>query len=211
MVKTLFGYKLGMTTFIDSSGRAVAATILKFGPSPVIQIKTKELNGYNSLQIGYGEVKPARLTKPQLGHQNKAGVTMKYLREVPVADEEIESCKLGQIFDISIFSENDIVSVMGYSKGCGVAGVMKRHGFSGSQKTHGQSDRARAHGSIGGGTSPGRVLPGTKMAGHHGVEKITTKGLRILKLDKENNLMWIKGAVPGTKKSFVKVQVQNYN
>lgn len=195
MVNGLLGTKLRMARMVDDTGAVVATTILKVGPCYVTQVKTKEHDGYDAVQIGYGEVR--KLTKPKVGHLRRAGAVplLRHLREVKA--ESIADVTVGQRIDAGIFAPGDRVDVTGVSKGRGFAGVVKRHGFGGGPKTHGQSDRWRAPGSIGAGTTPGRVLKGTRMAGRMGGERVTIKNLKVLAVDAERNLMAVEGAVPG--------------
>jgi large subunit ribosomal protein L3 len=158
----------------------------------VTQIKKSDKEGYDAIQLGFGEAK--RLNSPQKGHLKKIGL-LKHLREFVVND--IESVKVGQVIDVSIFKPGDFVDVTGISKGKGFAGVVKRHGFAGGPKTHGQSDRHRAPGSIGATTSPARVLKGMKMAGHMGNERVTVRRLKVVEADAERNLLLVRGSVPG--------------
>lgn len=177
--------------------------MIKLGPNSVTQVKSKEKDGYSALQIGFGEKKSVR--KPQIGHLKKAGVEKKvrWLREIrdEATMEPGTEITLGQVFHIG-----DAVKVTGSSKGRGFAGGIKRHGFHGGPKTHGQSDRHRAPGSIGSGTTPGRVLKGKRMAGHMGVERVSYKGLEVVGVDKEENILTVKGGVPGSIGSLVMVE-----
>jgi large subunit ribosomal protein L3 len=182
-----------MTQVFRDDGRAEAATIISAGPCTVVQIKTADKEGYYAAQLGFGESK--KLTSPQKGHLKEMG-SFRYLRELRVADTN--KVNLGDKVDVSLFQPGDLADVIGRSKGKGFAGVVKRYGFSGGPKTHGQSDRHRAPGSIGAGTTPGRVLKGKRMPGHMGSQRVTARNLEILKADAENNLLLIKGAVPGT-------------
>lgn len=195
MINGLIGKKIRMTTAFDQNkGIAVPVTIIKVGPCKVTQVKTSNKDGYESVQIGYQESN--RLNKPSLGHQKRSDSSFKYLREVKV--EDIDSIEVGQLLDCGIFKVGDEVSVTGISKGKGFAGTVKRHNFSGGPKTHGQSDRHRAPGSIGAGSSPGRVWKGTKMSGHMGSRRVTQKGLEVVKVDVNENILEIKGSVPGS-------------
>lgn len=192
-----------MTSTYDARGRRVGATVIEIFPNTVTQVKTKDgKDGYDAVQLGFGTKKSVK--KPQIGHAKKAGVDKKirWFREIrqQTTDNsgQLEELKPGQEIQVGqVFSVGDEVKVTGTSKGKGFAGGMKRHGFHGGPKTHGQSDRWRAPGSIGSGTTPGRVLKGKKMAGHMGVETVTVRGLEIVALDKNNNLLTVKGAVPG--------------
>ncbi|NOZ62931.1 MAG: 50S ribosomal protein L3 [Calditrichaeota bacterium] len=199
----IIGKKLGMTRLFDDSGQRVVVTIIEAGPCYVTDIKSKEAHGYDAVQLGFDEKREKVTTNPLLGHFKRAGV--KALRVVKefrpfVTDEPL---KLGDQVTVDIFSEGDKVNVTGISKGRGFAGPVKRYGFSGGPKTHGQSDRHRAPGSIGQSSYPSRVLKGVKMAGRMGGKKVTIKNLEIVKVDKENNYLMVKGAVPGHIKNYV--------
>ncbi len=185
-----------MTSGYDARGRRVGATIVEIQPNWVTQIKTIEgKDKYNSVQIGLGEKKSVK--KPQIGHLKKAGIDKKvrFLREIRTDETNLEpgtEVKLNQVFSIG-----DALKVTGISKGRGFQGGVRRHGFHGGPKTHGQSDRHRAPGSIGSGTTPGRVYKGKKMAGHMGVETVSVRNLEVIGLDKDSNLLTIKGGIPG--------------
>jgi large subunit ribosomal protein L3 len=196
MIAGIIGRKLGMTQMFRDSGEAEAVTAVEAGPCSVIQIKTAAKEGYNAVQLGFGEAK--RLKSPERGHLRGLG-QFKHLREFRVDDIADIQVKL----DVSLFKEGDLVDVTGVSKGKGFSGVVKRHGFAGGPKTHGQSDRHRHPGSIGSTTSPGRVLKGTRMAGHMGNRRVTMRKLEVLKTDPERNLLLIKGAVPGAKNGLL--------
>ena len=202
MIEGLLGKKLGMTQIFDETGRAVPVTVLEVGPCPVTQIKTKERDGYEALQLGFGHSK--RLNSPERGHRRPSGADSRYLREVRASD--VDEFRVGQVLDCTLFKEGELVDVTGISKGRGFAGVMKRHGFGGGPKTHGQSDRARAPGSIGASATPGRVLKGMRMAGQMGNERVTTQNLRVAKVDAQRNLVLVRGSVPGSKGGLVMVR-----
>ena len=199
----LLGTKLGMTQVFGEGGVTIPVTVIQAGPCYVTQIKTAERDGYNAIQLAYGETR--KLTRPERGHLRKAGVPpMRYLREFRVTNPT--DYRLGQQLTVSIFRPGEKVDVIGTSKGRGFAGVVKRHGFAGGPRTHGQSDRLRAPGSIGSGTTPGRVLKGLRMAGHMGNERVTIKNLEIVRVDPERNLLLVKGSVPGHIKGLVMVR-----
>ncbi len=203
MIKGLLGKKIKMTTSFNlESGEAVPVTILQVGPCKVTQIKTETKDGYVAVQIGYQEAK--KLNKPAQGHLKRSDSNFKYLREFETQD--VDSMEVGQTLDCGIFQVGDIVSVTGISKGKGFAGTVKRWNFKGGPKTHGQSDRHRAPGSIGAGSSPGRVWKGTKMSGHMGSERVTQKGLRIVKVDTKDNILEVQGSVPGSVKSMIMIE-----
>ena len=191
-IKGIIGRKLGMTQIFRDNGKAEAVTAIEAGPCTVTQVKTAAKEGYNAVQLGFGEVK--RLNSPQRGHLKELE-QFKYLREFRVAD--IEGVQVGDKVDVSLFKTGDLVDVSGVSKGKGFAGVVKRYHFAGGPKTHGQSDRHRAPGSIGAGTSPGRVLKGKRMPGHMGNRKVTVRHLEVFEADPARNLLLIKGAVSG--------------
>ena len=201
MIQGILGKKIGMTQVFRPDGRAEAVTALEAGPCLVTQIKTVVKDGYDALQIGFGEKR--RITKPLEGHLKRTG-KFRYLREVPV--QEIADLQVGHTIDVSLFTPGERVNVTGTSKGRGFAGGMKRWGFHGGPKTHGQSDRHRAPGSIGAGTTPGRVLKGMKMAGHMGNRRVTTQNLEVLEVDPDRNLLLLRGAVPGARNSLLMIQ-----
>tara|TARA_A100001037_G_C15004845_1_gene568871 strand:- start:72 stop:701 length:630 start_codon:yes stop_codon:yes gene_type:complete len=207
MINGLIGKKMNMTTsFDDEIGVAIPTTIIKLGPCKVTQVKTVKRDGYESVQIGFDEKN--NLNKPQIGHQKRSESSFRILKEV--TSDSVDSVEVGQSFDCSIFEVGEKVSIQGISKGKGFAGTVKRYNFKGGPKTHGQSDRHRAPGSIGAGSSPGRVWKGTKMSGHMGDEKITQRGLKITKVDKINNLIEVKGSVPGSNTNTVIVLKEKY-
>ena len=199
-MRGLLGKKIGMTRIFDIDGNAVPVTVLQAGPCTVTQLKTIDNDGYDAIQVGYGERKQKHLSKPLKGHFDKAGVEPKRIlaefEKVPGFDYQV-----GQSFHVGIFNEGDYVSVSGLSKGKGFTGVIKRHNFARQKKTHGTGHTERAPGSIGQASDPSRVFPGMRMAGQHGNAKVTIENLEIMKIDKENNQLLIKGAVPGAKNS----------
>jgi large subunit ribosomal protein L3 len=205
VVNGLLGTKHRMGRIVDDTGTVVGTTILSLGPCFVTQLKTADRDGYDAVQIGFGEVR--KLTKPKVGHLRHSTASvplLRYLREVKRdGDDEVE---IGQRIDASMLAPGDRVDVTAISKGRGFAGVMKRHGFHGGPKTHGQSDRWRAGGSVGAGTTPGRVLKGTRMPGRMGGERVTVKNLIVLAVDTERNLVALKGAVPGPSGALVLVR-----
>ena len=163
------------------------------------QVRVPERDNYSAVQIGFSETR--NLKSPERGHLKSVGKPFRHLREVPAAD--IAGIEVGDPVEVDIFAEGDLIDAIGISKGRGFAGTVKRHGFAGGPKTHGQSDRHRGPGSIGSGTFPGRVWRGTKMSGHMGAERVTVRNLEIVQIDKDRNLLFIKGAVPGTSKSLL--------
>ena len=200
----LLGEKLGMTQVFQEDGTAQAVTVLEAGPCMVTQVKTMAKDGYEAVQLSFGEKR--RLNKPEEGHLRQAG-KFRYLRELPPAD--LDYVQVGQTVDVSIFQPGDIINVTGTTKGRGFAGGIKRHGFSGGPKTHGQSDRHRAPGSIGAGTTPGRVFKGKRMAGHMGNVRVTAQNVEVIQVDLERNLLLIRGSVPGANRQLVLIQHTN--
>ena len=188
-MRGLIGKKVGMTRVFDENGNIVPVTVLQAGPCMVIQIKTTQKDGYEAVQVGYGERKPKHMTKPLQGHFDAAGVpAQKVLAEfdkVPGFEY-----KTGQAFHVGLFQEGEYVNVSGTSKGKGFSGVIKRHNFSRQKKTHGTGHTERAPGSIGQASDPSRVFPGMKMAGHHGNSKVTVENLEVVKVDKEITNYW---------------------
>ena len=200
----ILGHKIGMTQIFDDAGIAVPVTVVQAGPCHVTQVKTEKTDGYDAVQIAYGDVKEKRVKSPLKGHFSKAGVDPKrYLREFDFAD--MEEVKVGDEIKADIFAEGSTVRVSGISKGKGFQGTIKRHNFSRGPKTHGQSDRHRAPGSIGATTSPGRVFKGTRMAGHMGDERVTVQRLEVFESDPTRNLLLVKGAVPGARNGLLMI------
>lgn len=197
-MKFILGQKIGMSQVFTDKGKVVPVTLVEAGPCVVTQIKTREKDGYQAVQIGFGEVR--KLTKPLAGHLKDLGKP-RYLREF---EDEIKNFKVGQKIDVSVFKEGDKVKVSGISKAKGFTGVVKRHGFKGSPATHGTKHTLRAPGSIGS-AFPEKVFKGMKMAGRMGGGRITVTGLKIAKIDKENNLLAIGGAVPGKKGTLLEI------
>lgn len=200
----LLGKKLGMTSVFLSDGKSVPVTVIEAGPCPVYAIRTNENDGYNALQLGFGEKKEKRTAKAQLAVYNKVGLKPpKLLREFKNFDGDY---KVGDSINVEIFQEGDKVKVTGMSKGKGFQGVMRRHGFGGvGGTTHGQSDRLRAPGSIGQSSDPSRVFKGTRMAGRTGYDKVTVSNLQVVKIMPEKNIIMVKGAVPGSINSLVEI------
>ena len=191
----ILGTKLGMTQIFDNSGLAIPVTIIKAGPCVITQIKTPDTDGYNSIQIGYSEVRSSLLNKPRLGHLKKTNsLPLKYLKEYKI--DSFNGEEVGSIISVESFNVGETISVTGKTIGKGFAGTVKRHNFTRGPMTHGSKNH-REPGSIGMGTPPGRVYPGKKMAGRLGGGKTTIKNLQIILINKENNLLVIKGAVPG--------------
>ena len=201
MIQGFLGKKVGMTQVFEEDGRVVPVTVIQAGPCIVTQVKTREKDGYEAVQLGFGETK--QLNKPESGHLKGNG-NCRYLREVQ-ADDASEF-EVGQRIGVDIFEPGEVLDVIGRSRGRGFAGTMKRHGFGGGPRTHGQSDRARAPGSIGGGTTPGKVFKGLKMAGHMGNRRITAKGLKVVRVDPDRNLLLVKGGVPGAPNGLLQIR-----
>jgi large subunit ribosomal protein L3 len=195
VVTGLLGNKIGMTQIFDESGNIISVTILKVGPCVVTQIKTKEKDGYNSIQLGYGNASTKSLTQSELGHLQKSKIQpLKYLKEFKV--DENDSFQIGQVLNVNSFVSGQLVNIKGKSIGKGFSGLQKRHNFSRGPMTHGSKNH-REPGSIGMGTTPGRVLPGKKMAGQLGNKIITIKKLKIMQINLEENILVIKGSIPG--------------
>lgn len=200
----LLGRKLGMTTVFSARGEAIPVTVIEAGPNHVLNVRTKDRDGYEAVQIGFGDINPKKLTKPVLGQMKGAGVAVRYIREMSA--DNVEDHSVGETLDVNLFNADDLVDVTGWSKGRGFAGVMRRHGFKGGKRTHGQSDRMRAPGSLGAGTTPGKVWKGKRMAGRMGNDRKTVQRLRVVRVDGERHLLLIKGSVPGAKNGLVYVR-----
>ena len=199
----ILGTKLGMTQVFDAQGKAIPVTVIQAGPCTVTQIKTKPTDGYSAVQIGYSEVKPKALNKPELGHLAKSGANpLRHLQEYRL--EDTSSFELGQQLKADTFTPGQIVDVIGTSIGKGFAGFQKRHNFKRGPMSHGSKNH-REPGSIGPGTTPGRVYPGKRMAGRMGNVQVTVRKLTIVRVDTEQNLLLIKGAVPGKAGALVNV------
>ena len=197
MFKGLLGKKIGMTQIFDDNGAAIPVTIIEAGPCFVTQVRNVEGDGYSAVQLGFGEVKPKRLTGGQLGHLKRNDLPpLRYLREFRAKNAEMSA---GDQLKADVFAIGDYVDITGTSKGRGFAGVVKRHGFAGGPKTHGQSDRQRAPGSIGATSGTARVFKGKRMPGHMGNKRVTTQNLKVVLVDAERNLIGVRGAVPGPK------------
>lgn len=201
MTNAIFGRKVGMTQVFSAGGEARGVTVVEAGPCVVVQIKTQERDGYDAIQLGYGQRK--RVNDALKGHMKQLG-QFRYLREVRVDDPN--QYTVGQTLGVEQFEEGEIVDVVGTSKGKGFAGGIKRYHFHGGPKTHGQSDRHRAPGSIGSGTTPGRVRKGLHMAGHMGDEQVTVKNLRVFDTDTARNVLLIEGAVPGGTNGLLRIR-----
>jgi large subunit ribosomal protein L3 len=201
-LKGLLGTKLGMTQTWDENNRIVPVTVIAAGTNVVTQVRTPEKDGYNAIQIGFGEIDGSKVTKPSAGHFDKAGVTpRRHVAEIRTADAG--SYTVGQELPADTFAAGDVLDVTGTTKGKGFAGTMKRHGFSGVGASHGAHRNHRKPGSIGGCATPGRVFKGMRMAGRMGNDTITTQNLTIHSVDAEKGLILIKGAVPGARGTLV--------
>ena len=202
MQKGLIGKKIGMTQLFGEKGVVIPVTVLEVGPCAVVQKKTTEKDGYNAVQLGFGDMKVNRVNKPMKGHFAKADVApKKVLKEFRLAD--IESVNVGDILKADIFAAGEKVDVSGTSKGKGYAGAIKRWNFGRLKETHGTGPVARHQGSMGACSDPSRVFKGKKMPGHLGAEKVTVQNLEVVKVDTEKNLIAVKGAVPGAKGGIV--------
>jgi large subunit ribosomal protein L3 len=191
----LLGNKIGMTQIFDESGNIIPVTILKVGPCIVTQIKTKVKDGYNAIQVGYSHSSTKSLTQPELGHFQKSNIQpLRYLKEFRVNDET--DFEIGQVINVDLLSPGQLVNIKGKTIGKGFSGLQKRHNFTRGPMTHGSKNH-RAPGSIGMGTTPGRVLPGKKMAGQLGNKVTTIKNLKVIQLNSEENILVLKGSVPG--------------
>ena len=201
----ILGTKLGMTQVFDDKNRVVPVTVVKAGPNVVTQVRTDERDGYSAVQVAFGAIDPRKVNKPVSGQFAKAGVTpRRHIAEIRVADPS--SFEVGQELSAEAFEEGTFVDITGTSKGKGFAGTMKRHGFGGQGASHGTQAVHRRPGSIGGCATPGRVFKGMKMSGRMGNDRVTTQNLAVHKVDAENGLLLIKGAIPGRKGGVVIVK-----
>ena len=201
MFPGIIGKKIGMSQIFQEDGKVEVVTAVEAGPCCVVQVKTKDREGYNAVQLGFGEAK--RVNSPQRGHLKDLG-KYRYLREFRVDDTG--EFAVGDKVNVSMLEIGDLVDVIGISKSKGFAGVVKRHHFAGGPKTHGQSDRHRAPGSIGATTTPGRVFKGTRMPGRMGADQVTAQNLEVFQADPERNLLLVKGAVPGSKNGLLLIK-----
>jgi large subunit ribosomal protein L3 len=224
MIKGLLGRKIGMTQVFSPSGEVIPVTVIQAGPCLVTQVRTKERDGYEAIQIGYEEVAERKLTMPEKGHiapaysvlhergigenqqgyLGQTGKRVRHIQEFPAST--VTDHQVGDVIDVQMFQVGQRVDVVGTSKGRGFAGVVKRHGFRGGPRTHGQSDRLRAPGSIGGGTAPGRVWKGQRMAGRMGTQRVTVQNLEVVEVIPEKHLLLIRGSVPGPRNVLVEVK-----
>jgi len=200
----ILGKKLGMSQFFDEQGRAIPVTLIEAGPCRITQLKNSETDGYSAVQIGFGQIREKIINRPSQGHLAKSGeIFLRHLREYRV--NELEGLSLGDQITVGDFELGQKVDVSGKSMGRGFAGYQKRHGFSRGPMSHGSKNH-RQPGSTGAGTTPGRIYPGKRMAGRYGGKKITTRGLTILKVDNDRNLLIVKGSVPGKPGSLLNIQ-----
>ena len=200
----LIGKKVGMTSIFDENGKNVPCTIIEAGPCVVTQVRTKEVDGYDALQLGFDDKAEKRATKAELGHFKKAGTSVK--KKVVEFQGFENNYKLGDTITVDFFTEGEFVDITGVSKGKGFQGVVRRHGFGGvGQTTHGQHNRLRAPGSVGASSYPSRVFKGMRMAGRMGAEKVTVQNLKVLKVVAEKNLLVVKGCIPGHKNAYVTI------
>ena len=200
----LIGKKIGMTSIFDENGKNIPCTIIEAGPCVGTQVRTKEVDGYDALQLGFDDKAEKRATKAELGHFKKAGSSVK--KKVIEFQGFEDNYKLGDTITVDFFAEGEFVDVSGISKGKGFQGVVRRHGFGGvGQTTHGQHNRLRAPGSVGASSYPSRVFKGMRMAGRMGAEKVTVQNLKVLKVVAEKNLLVVKGCIPGHKNAYVTI------
>lgn len=203
-MELLIGRKLGMTQIFEESGNLVPVSVIQAGPCPIVQVKTPEKDGYSAVQIGFGDIRDKRVSKPLKGHFKRGGTSPKrVLREVRV--EDASQYKIGEAVDASIFEGAEKVHVLGVSKGRGFAGTIKRHGFSRGPETHGSHDH-RQVGSVGQCAWPARIFKGKRMPGRMGGRNSKVKNLKLVQVDAENNLLYVRGAIPGANDGFVFVE-----
>ena len=204
----IIGKKIGMTSLFNEEGKNIPCTVIQAGPCSVLQVRTIENDGYSAVQLGFDDKSEKNVGKALAGHFKKAGSTPK--AKLVEFRNGFENVSLGDEVKVNLFAEGEFVDVTGTSKGKGFQGVVKRHGFGGvMQATHGQHNRLRAPGSIGAGSDPSRVFKGMRMAGRMGGKQVTVQNLQVLKVDKEQNLLIVKGAVPGAKNSYVIIRKWN--
>jgi large subunit ribosomal protein L3 len=207
----LLGQKIGMTRIFDEAGMSVVVTVIQVNPNIVTQVRTAEVDGYAGVQIGAGDIKPRNSTMPLIGHDAKAGsAPLRHHKEFRVSENDLGSYELGQELTLAAFDGVKFVDVIGTSKGKGFQGTMKRHNFKGQQATHGVERKHRSPGSIGGHATnrghSGKLKKGKRMSGHMGAERVTVRSLDIVRIDAENNLLLVKGPVPGHNKGWVEIR-----
>ncbi len=201
----LIGKKIGMTQIFDKQGNVIPVTVIKAGPCRVIHRKNKEKHGYDAVQLGFEEIDEKKVSKPMMGHFKKHNSPpYRYLKEFRL--KMYKDINEGEIFDVSMFEEHELLKITGTSKGKGFQGVMKRHNFHGFKATHGVHESYRGPGSIGQCATPARVFKGKKLPGHQGVDKVSVLNLQVVKVDIERNLVMVKGAVPGHRNSIVRLR-----
>ncbi|BAU94912.1 50S ribosomal protein L3 [Corynebacterium suranareeae] len=204
-IKGILGTKLGMTQIFDEENRVIPVTVVEAGPCVVSQIRTVETDGYNAIQIAYGEIDPRKVNQPTAGHFKKAGVTpRRHVTEIRMDD--VSGYEVGQDVTVEIFNDIKFVDVTGTTKGKGYAGAMKRHGFAGQGAGHGNQAAHRRVGGIGAAATPGRIFKGKRMAGRMGNDRVTTQNLKVQKIDADANIILIKGAIPGNRGGIVTVK-----
>ena len=204
-IKGILGTKLGMTQIFDEENRVIPVTVVEAGPCVVSQIRTVETDGYNAIQIAYGEIDPRKVNQPLTGHFKKAGVTpRRHVTEIRMDD--VSGYEVGQDVTVEIFNDIKFVDVTGTTKGKGYAGAMKRHGFAGQGAGHGNQAAHRRVGGIGEAATPGRIFKGKRMAGRMGNDRVTTQNLKVQKIDADANIILIKGAIPGNRGGIVTVK-----
>jgi len=205
-MKGLLGRKIGMTQVFEE-GIVVPVTVIEVGACYVTQKKTKDVDGYTAIQVGFGEIRPKRLSKGELQHLKRNSVpAVRHLREIALKEEELDSYQVGQKLSADLFATGELVDVTGTSKGRGFQGGIKRHGFNRQPKTHGASDRTRASGARGSGTTPGRTYKGQRGPGHMGNRRVTVQSLRVVRVDAERAMIVVRGAIPGPKGGLVIVR-----
>ncbi len=199
--------KIGMTRIFNDTGEAIPVTVLEAGPNVVVQKKTGEKDGYTALQLGFGDRRENLFSKPERGHFEKAGTAPKrHLRESRVEADEAEAHDVGSEISVEIFEEGQYVDAIGTSKGRGYSGVVRRHHFAIKKRTHGTHEAFRHAGSIGAGASPGKVIKGMKMPGQMGAERVTVRNLQVVKVEPEQNLLFVRGSVPGHRDGIVAIR-----
>jgi large subunit ribosomal protein L3 len=206
-MKGMIGKKVGMTQVFDEQGNVIPVTVIQAGPCYVTQVRNSDRDGYTAVQLGFGETKPVRLTKGQLGHlQKKQLPALRVLREFRLSDDAAVDVEEGAEIKVDVFERGERVDVIGQSKGRGFQGGIKRHGFNRQPKTHGASDRTRAPGSVGMRATPGKTLKGQRMAGHMGDERVTSLNLEVVIVDPEKNLLAVRGSIPGAQGGIVMIR-----
>ena len=202
MMLGLIGKKIGMSQIFDDNGKVIPVTIIKAGPCTIVQRKSIDTDGYSSVQLGYEEIPDRKTAKPQQGHFKKYQVAnFRYLKEFKIL--ETDEINTGDVLDVELFKVNEIIKVTGISKGKGFQGVVKKHGFAGFIHSHGTHESFRGPGSVGQSSQPSRIFKGHRMPGQMGSDQVTVKSIKIIKIDKENNLVLVKGAIPGSRNSIV--------